>query len=185
MQLKVIPENLILQPDNPDEYIEELKFEVGNLLKKTGKTISPAESCTGGLLSKVLTDIPGSSGFIECGVVSYSNRIKTELLGVPESTLEEKTAVCEDVAIQMARGVRRLSGADIGIGITGVAGPGPDGDHPEGEIYIALSSDDVTMTAALMTDTENARDYNRKITTLNALNMLKIYLQKSERKVSE
>lgn len=95
---------------------------VQKLLEKNRK-IATAESCTAGLVSKRITEIAGSSQVFECGIVSYSNRIKAQVLGVSEQTLEQYTEVSEQTAREMARGVRRLSGADIGVSVTGIAGP--------------------------------------------------------------
>lgn len=141
-------------------------------LQTCGLTVSLAESCTGGLLAKALTDVPGASNVFECGVVAYSEAVKHQVLGVPSDTLAACGVVSPETALAMARGVRALSGADFGIGITGVAGPGPDGDHPEGEIYIALV-DQTTDTVFLMEDrTENARTKHRTETALKALRLL-------------
>ena len=141
-------------------------------LKTYGLTVSFAESCTGGLLAKTLTDVPGASDVFECGIVAYSETVKHRVLGVPSDTLADYGVVSPETALAMARGVRALSGADFGIGITGVAGPGPDGDHPEGEIYIALT-DKTTDAVFLMEDrTENARTLHRTETALQALRML-------------
>lgn len=104
------------------------------------QTLAVAESCTGGLLSKRLTDIPGTSGCFLGGCITYTNEMKERLLGVSHDTLEVYTAVSEQTAIEMARGVRRVTGADIGVGITGIAGPGGGReDQPVGLVYIAIS----------------------------------------------
>lgn len=104
------------------------------------KTVSAAESCTGGLLSKLLTDIPGSSSAFLGGVVSYTCPVKERLLGVDHETLSRLGAVSKPVARQMAEGVRRLIGSDFGLGITGLAGPDGDGSgKPVGLVYVALA----------------------------------------------
>ena len=103
---------------------ETLEGAVARLLGSNGQTLALAESCTGGLLAKRLTDMPGSSAYFEEGLVTYSNEAKERLLGVPEDVLVEYGAVSEPVAIQMAEGVRGASGADYGLSVTGVAGPG-------------------------------------------------------------
>ena len=102
---------------------------VGNLLRAKKLTVALAESCTGGLLASRLTDIPGSSDYVERGVVCYSNRSKIELLGLPPSMLDEHGAVSEPVARAMAEGVRARARTNVGIGVTGIAGPG--GGTPE------------------------------------------------------
>ena len=102
---------------------ETLESAVARLLESGGKTLALAESCTGGLLAKRLTDLPGSSAYFEEGLVTYSNEAKERLLGVPEDVLVEHGAVSEPVALKMAEGVREASGADYGLSVTGVAGP--------------------------------------------------------------
>ncbi|MGC4080554.1 MAG: nicotinamide-nucleotide amidohydrolase family protein [Vicinamibacterales bacterium] len=102
---------------------------IGDLLRSRGLTIAVAESCSGGLLASRLTDVPGSSDYFDRGVVCYSNEAKTELLGVPAELIAENGAVSEAVARAMADGVRKLARSSVGIGITGIAGPG--GGTPE------------------------------------------------------
>lgn len=114
---------------------------VGKLLRSKGLTVSVAESCTGGRLGDMLTDVPGSSDYFLGGIISYSNDAKVSLLGVNSRTLKAKGAVSEEVAVQMAVGARTKFGADIGIGITGVAGPaGGTPTKPVGLVYVAVSS---------------------------------------------
>jgi nicotinamide-nucleotide amidase len=111
------------------------------MLVERGLTIGLAESCTGGLIASRLTDVPGSSRYVERGVVTYSNASKTELLGVPEDMIAAHGAVSEPVAVAMAEGIRSRSGVDIGIGVTGIAGP--DGGTPEkpvGTVAIAAAA---------------------------------------------
>ena len=105
-------------------------------------TLACAESCTGGLLSKRLSDIPGASKAFLGSVISYTNEVKNKLLGIPNNLIEEKGAVSEEVAAFMAMNVRELMGSDFGIGITGLAGPEGDGINPIGLVYIALSTKD-------------------------------------------
>jgi len=105
-----------------------LEVVVGDLLRERGLTIAVAESCTGGLLTSRLTDVPGSSTYVDRGFVCYSNRSKVELLGVPDSLLAEHGAVSDPVALAMAEGARSRAGTDVGIGVTGIAGP--DGGTP-------------------------------------------------------
>jgi PncC family amidohydrolase len=105
-----------------------------------GRSVAVAESCTGGLVAHAITSIPGSSGYFVGGVVSYSNAVKTALLDVPPSMLEQHGAVSAQVAIAMAAGARDRLGADLGAGVTGVAGP--DGGTPEkpvGLVYVAVA----------------------------------------------
>src|SRR5467141_2092748 len=108
----------------PDPEIFALAQQVGEQLRRQGRSVAVAESCTGGLLGAALTDVPGSSTYFLGGVIAYANRIKAELLGVPEDLFRTVGAVSPEVAAAMAIGVRRLLQADLGMSITGVAGPG-------------------------------------------------------------
>ncbi len=122
---------------------ETLESVVGSLLREAGHTIAVAESCSGGWLAKRLTDVPGSSDYFHQGIVTYSNEAKMKLLGVREETLIEHGAVSKATALEMARGVRELSGADVGVGITGIAGPdGGTEEKPVGLVYIAAIAAD-------------------------------------------
>lgn len=117
----------------------ELPEVVAHLLRDRGRTLAAAESCTGGLLSARLTDVPGASAFLDRSFVTYSNRAKVEELGVDAALVEGVGAVSEEVAAAMAAGARRVAGTDIGVAITGIAGP--DGGTPEkpvGLVYVAL-----------------------------------------------
>jgi nicotinamide-nucleotide amidase len=114
---------------------------VGGLLRKKRLTLAVAESCTGGLVSDRITDVAGSSDYFRGGVIAYSNAIKTRVLGVRAASLGRFGAVSAQVALEMARGVRKLAHSDIGIGITGIAGPaGRTKAKPVGLVYIALAS---------------------------------------------
>jgi nicotinamide-nucleotide amidase len=117
-----------------------LEHVVGDLLREHKMTIAVAESCTGGLLASRLTDVPGSSDYVDRGVVCYSNRSKTELAGVPETVIQEHGAVSELVATAMAEGIRSRAGTSIGVGITGIAGPGGGTpEKPVGTVAIAVT----------------------------------------------
>ena len=120
-----------------------LEKVVGDLLREHKLTIAVAESCTGGLLASRLTDVPGSSDYVDRGVVCYSNQSKTDLAGVPASLIEAHGAVSEPVAKAMAEGIRARAGTNIGIGITGIAGPdGGTPDKPVGTVAIAVVVDE-------------------------------------------
>jgi nicotinamide-nucleotide amidase len=120
-----------------------LEVVVGDLLRDRGMTIAIAESCTGGLLASRLTDVPGSSSYVERGVVCYSNRAKTELVDVPEEMIREHGAVSEPVARAMAEGIRVRAGTSIGVGITGIAGPGGGtADKPVGMVCVSVVLED-------------------------------------------
>ncbi|AFZ47783.1 competence/damage-inducible protein cinA [Cyanobacterium stanieri PCC 7202] len=120
---------------------DTLALVVGNLLKQRGETLAVAESCTGGGLGAMVTDIEGSSEYFVGGVIAYSNEVKMNLLGVSEDDLAREGAVSAIVAEQMARGVRQRFGTDWGIGITGIAGPGGGTESkPVGLVYIGIAS---------------------------------------------
>ncbi len=123
--------------DREDDTLEAV---VGRLLTEAGKTVTTAESCTGGLVAERLTRVPGSSAYFLGGVVSYTNELKTRLLGVPEAAIAAHGAVSEPVARAMAAGVRERYGSDFGLGITGVAGPGGGSDEkPVGTVHVAAA----------------------------------------------
>ena len=112
---------------------------VGDLLRTRGFTIAAAESCTGGLLLSRLTDVPGSSAYVQGGAVLYSNALKTALAGVPEALIGAHGAVSEPVALALARGIRTRTGADVAVGITGIAGPGGGSEaKPVGTVCTAV-----------------------------------------------
>ena len=118
---------------------ETLSKRVGSRLKELDWTLAVAESCTGGGLSSLITDAAGSSKYFLGGVVAYSNRLKAELLQVEPGLIEAVGAVSPDVAREMARGVRRTASAEVGVGLTGIAGPGGGSpDKPVGLVFIAV-----------------------------------------------
>ena len=124
---------------------ERLPDMVGQMLCAKGYTISCAESCTGGLLTSTLTDVPGSSAYVMGSVVSYSNDVKSRILHVAEETLAAHGAVSPETAREMAEGVRDLMQTDVGVGITGIAGPGGGSpEKPVGLVYIAVSAPEKT-----------------------------------------
>ena len=112
------------------------------LLKAQGLTLAAAESCTGGLIAKRLTDLPGASAAFKGGVVSYWSEVKHDILGVPQDLLDTYGAVSEPVARAMAQGVRAALGADLGVSVTGVAGPDPDErGNPVGLVFVGIAWD--------------------------------------------
>lgn len=118
---------------------EDYAQVVGKMLMEKGLSISSAESCTGGMFAAALTDVPGISAVFDRGLVTYSNRAKTEELGVSPDTLSKYGAVSRETALEMAEGVRRVSGSDIGISVTGIAGPGGGTpEKPVGLVYIGF-----------------------------------------------
>lgn len=123
--------------------LNDLSARLVQTLLQKNLEIAHAESCTGGLLSKCITDQAGSSAVFQCGVVSYSGRIKHELLGVSRETLRAYGEVSEQTALEMANGIRKVAGSDIGVGITGIAGPGGGtAEKPVGLVYFAVSYQD-------------------------------------------
>jgi nicotinamide-nucleotide amidase len=121
---------------------DDLAATVLDLCKRSGLHLAVAESCTGGLLGARLTAIPGSSAVVNGGVIAYSNAVKTDMLGVPADLIERHGAVSEPVAVAMASGARARVGSEIGVGITGVAGPdGGTADKPVGLVWIAVDVD--------------------------------------------
>lgn len=133
-------------------------------LKRKNLVLTTAESCTGGLAAKLVTDVPGASRVFECGIVSYSDRVKAKLLGVPEAVLELYGAVSEQTALLMAQGARELTGADVAVSVTGAAGPDSDGrGTPVGLIYVAAVSGEKTIVKKILNrfDT-NVRERNRE-----------------------
>lgn len=123
------------------EKIEKgLEERVGSLLLQQTKKIAVAESCTGGLVAHRITNVSGASGYFEAGFVTYSNKAKERCLSVSGATIKAKGAVSEETARSMAEGVRNAAGVDIGLAITGIAGPGGGTDEkPVGTVYIALA----------------------------------------------
>jgi nicotinamide-nucleotide amidase len=154
------------------ETIEKLAGALVDELRSASKAVSTAESCTGGWISKAITDIAGSSEVFHYGIVSYSNGAKESILGVQNQTLEDHGAVSEAVVIEMAEGALNLSGADIGIAVSGVAGPaGGSEAKPVGTVWFAWAVRDGTR---IRSDTslehfEGDRDLIRELTVVHAL----------------
>lgn len=135
--------------DASDQRIADLARRLGEALTATSARIAIAESCTGGWIAKVLTDLPGSSAWFGYGFVTYSNEAKAALLGVSKETLAGQGAVSEDVAEQMATGARLASGAEIAVAVTGIAGPGGgSADKPVGTVCFAWAGPGVQLASA-------------------------------------
>jgi len=132
----------LVQAFGEDAYTDDerpMEHVVGSLLAERGYTVAAAESCTGGLLTSRLTDVPGSSAYVQLAVIAYSNQAKIDLLSVPGDLIAAHGAVSEPVAQAMATGVRTRAGATLGIGITGIAGPGGGTlEKPVGTVAIAV-----------------------------------------------
>jgi len=154
------------------ESLQKLSEAVVNDLTEAGKAVSTAESCTGGWVAKSITDIPGSSAVFQYGIVSYSNGAKESILGVKNETLEKHGAVSKPVVEEMAKGVLRLSGADIAVAVSGVAGPdGGTDEKPVGTVWFAWAMRDGAK-ARLDTHCANFagdRDLVRELTVAHAL----------------
>ena len=151
---------------------EDIWTVTARLLLEKGLTLSAAESCTGGLFAKTITDIPGISAVFDRSLVTYSNRAKMEELGVKEETLEKYGAVSEETAREMAEGLAKVTGSDICISVTGVAGPdGGTEDKPVGLSYIGFRYRGETKCKELRTR-DVGRVYNRNRTMLNMINMI-------------
>lgn len=134
-------------------------------LKEKGLHVATAESCTGGMVSAAITSVSGSSEVFDGGVVSYANEIKHRILGVKEETLATHGAVSEECAREMAEGVRRLMGADIGISLTGIAGPGGGtAEKPVGTVYLGVShkNENYALRLSLPGDRERVREESVK-----------------------
>ncbi len=159
---------------------DTLEAVVGRLLAGHGKTLSLAESCTGGLITERLTDMPGSSRFLNCAVVAYSNASKVELLGVDEDILNRYGAVSEEAALAMAHGMLKLSGSDLALSVTGIAGPeGGTEEKPVGLVYVALcvkGAGNEHYTRKLSLGNRVNRSEVRWRTANQALNMVRLYL---------
>lgn len=145
-------------------------------LKEHHLKVATAESCTGGLIAKRITDVPGASEVFECGIISYANGIKHKVLGVSEDDLNKYGAVSEPVAKQMAQGALKVSGADIAVSVTGIAGPDSDSTgKPVGLVYIGLADKENVWVREIRTSRRD-RSYNRYVSASNALNMIRLYI---------
>ena len=153
---------------------QTLEEVVGKTLKENGKTLSVAESCTGGLVAAKITNISGSSDYFERGVVSYSNQSKIEILGVPQDLLEKYGTVSPEVALAMAKGIREISKTDLGLSVTGIAGPtGGTKEKPVGLIYIGLADAQNSWVEKFLFGQD--RMINRERASQAALNMVRLY----------
>lgn len=153
--------------------------EIQQYLYDQGKTLATAESCTGGRIAEAIIAVPGASNYFKGGIISYTNEVKEQLLKVDPQVLEEKTAVCEEVAVQMVKGVCEALHTDFAISATGIAGPG--GGTPEipvGTIWLGYGSKDDVRTYKLTED--EGRDINLAIATRTALKLFLEYLKECD-----
>ena len=156
--------------------VECLEEAVFPLLKEKGLTFATAESCTGGEIAKRFTDIPGASSVFLGGAVVYTNEVKARLLGLDPEMIEEKGAVSREVAVALAEQVRRLTGADIGIGVTGLAGPDGDGVHEVGTVFVSMAVEGSTYVRALALGPKRTRSYIRRMSGNHAYDMMRRWL---------
>lgn len=159
--------------------VGSLEEVVSGLLAERGLTLAAAESCTGGLLSKRMTDLPGASKVFRGGVVSYVNDVKANVLGVPREVLEQYGAVSGETARAMAEGCRRVCGSDLAVSLTGVAGPERDDWGNEvGTVYAALAGPEETICKKLTCGRGRGRDRVRTAAASNALDLIRRFLLK-------
>ncbi len=150
--------------------------EISQLLWEREQTLATAESCTGGRIAEAIISVPGASKYFKGGVISYTNEIKERLLAVSHGLLEEKTAVCEEVAIAMVDGACKALNTDFAIGATGIAGPtGGTKDIPVGTIWLACGTPGRYKTAKVEED--HGRDINLAIATKRALQLFLDFLR--------
>ncbi len=156
--------------------MDKLEVIVGRVLAERKLTMSTAESCTGGLLGNLITDVPGSSDYYQGGIIAYSYEAKERLLGVHHDTLYEHGAVSAETALEMARGARRVLGTDVAVSVTGIAGPGGGmPGKPVGLVFIALSARNYERVEHYLWDSD--REGNKARSVEAALTMLQEYLE--------
>lgn len=156
--------------------VECIEESVIKLLREKGMTFSAAESCTGGELAKRFTDMPGASAFFKGGVVTYTNEAKAKLLGIDPALIEEKGAVSHEVAKAMAENVRKLLGTDIGVGVTGLAGPDGDGVHEVGTVFVSLAVEGETFVKELHMGAMRTRSFIRRMAGNHIYDMMRRWL---------
>ena len=153
--------------------------EVNELLWEREKTVSTAESCTGGRIAEAIIAVPGASKYFKGGIICYVNEVKESLLGVSHEVLEEKTAVCEEVAVAMVKGACKALNTDYAVAATGIAGPGGGTKEiPVGTIWLAVGTPDNVVTFKIEED--QGRDINLAVATTKAMTMLRDFLKGEE-----
>lgn len=159
-----------------DFEVKMISREVSELLWEKEKTVSTAESCTGGRIAEAIIAVPGASKYFKGGIICYVNEVKENLLGVSHQLLEEKTAVCEEVAIEMVKGACDTLHTDYAIAATGIAGPaGGSKEIPVGTIWLACGSKDRVVTMKVQED--HGRDINLAIAANNAMQLFCNFLK--------
>ena len=155
------------------EDVETLEEAVMELLKRRPATFAAAESCTGGDIARRFTELPGASAFFLGGVVSYTNGVKAGVLGIDAALIEEKGAVSREVAEKMAERVRALTGAELGLGVTGLAGPDGDGVHEVGTVFVSMADAERTWVRELRLGAFRTRGFIRRMAGNHAFDMLR------------
>ena len=157
--------------------MEHIVIQIHKSLIKNRKTVAVAESCTGGLLSNFFTQLPGSSQYFILGIVAYSNKIKEDILKIPANVIVRNGAASKNVAKLMAKSVRLIGNANLGIGVTGIAGPaGGSREKPIGTVFIAINSKSKNICKKFYF--RGNRDAIRKKTALKTLELLKSLIEK-------
>ena len=154
-------------------------IKLGRLCKENQWRIAVAESCTGGMVGGRITDVSGSSEYFAGGVIAYSNSLKTALLGVPSRLIEDNGAVSEAVARAMAEGIVRIAGVQVGLSVTGVAGPGSSENKPPGTVHVAVKTPERIESKIL--SLSGSRREIREATVREALDFLVGVLERSGR----
>lgn len=156
--------------------VDSVEESVIRLLNERGMSFAAAESCTGGMLAQRYTELPGASKSFAGGVVTYTNEAKERLLGIDPALIEEKGAVSLEVAREMAERVRVLLGADIGIGVTGLAGPDGDGVHDVGTVFVSMASPEKIYVKELHLGEHRTRSFIRRMSGNYAFDMIRRYV---------
>ena len=160
-----------------NDHIEE---RLGRLLRGSGKTISAAESCTGGMISHLITTVPGSSEYYLGSVTSYAISVKESVLGVPSGIIKEYGVVSSRVAEAMAEGIRRVTGSTFAVSTTGLAGPGGDENYPEGTVWIGVGGP--LGTRSFLVQKDLGRKGNIEAFAVSALEFLVSYIEEFSKK---
>ena len=156
--------------------------DVSQLLWEMEKTVGTAESCTGGRIAETIMGVPGASKYFKGGIICYVNEVKENLLGVSHELMEEKTAVCEEVAVEMVKGACQTLNVDYAVAATGLAGPGGGSKEiPVGTIWLAVGNAERTITTKILED--HGRDINIAIATNTAMQMLRDFLIEENKEV--
>lgn len=156
--------------------VDCIEQSVLKLLREKNMSFSAAESCTGGDVARRFTDMPGASAFFLGGVVTYTNGAKAKLLGIDRDMIEDKGAVSYEVAKEMAENVRRIIGTDIGVGVTGLAGPDGDGVHEVGTVFVSMATAEQTWVKELHLGTKRTRSFIRRMAGNHIYDMMRRYL---------